>query len=119
MNWGGLMQGRDERGRFTKGNGGGGRRATPESFKEALISVSREALEVVIGIMRNTEISPSLRLKAAESILDRTFGRPVQSQLVIEADKLPPDDGLLAALSQSVKVVFSGPQDEPKGIDDI
>ncbi|MBQ8351595.1 MAG: hypothetical protein IJW51_04855 [Clostridia bacterium] len=38
------------------------------------------AVEVIVSLMQDCELKPELRLKAAESILDRTFGKKIAQE---------------------------------------
>lgn len=72
------MDGRDSKGRFTKGNPGGGRKKTPEEFSEALQSQTSQALATIVSLMKNPNTEPGIRLKACIYIIDRTYGKPTQ-----------------------------------------
>ena len=65
--------------KFEPGRSGnsGGRPRVPNEFREACRAASPKALEVVIAALDDK--SASLRLKAAEIILDRSWGKPAQS----------------------------------------
>ena len=71
--------GRGKDGRFLPGNKGGGRKPTPKEFKDLAESSSVEALETVINILRDPEAKHSDKIKAAEVILDRAYGKAKQS----------------------------------------
>jgi hypothetical protein len=67
-------------GRFTKGNpSNGGRKKLPEELKEAFREAAPDALEVLKKIMLNDRARDADRIKAAEIILDRGYGKPVQA----------------------------------------
>ena len=72
---------RDERGRFVKGStgGGGGRPKMPEDLKKAFRSHSEEACKILVGIMNDKDARNADRIKAAEIILDRGYGKPTQA----------------------------------------
>ena len=40
---------------------------------------TRTALNVLVGVMRNTKATPPARVAAANAILDRGWGKPTQS----------------------------------------
>lgn len=67
---------RDESGRFIKGNKSGGRKALPEEFKKAARDNALPALLVLIGIMTNEDADNSDRIKAANIIIERAYGKP-------------------------------------------
>lgn len=66
-------------GRFTKGNAGGGRTQLPEELKLAFRAAAPEALDVLKKILRDENAKHSDRIKCAEIILDRGYGKPVQA----------------------------------------
>jgi len=70
--------GRDKKGRFTKGNTGGGRPKTPKEFKELAQENSIPALKKVIEILNNPKSKDRDKLKAAEMVMDRAWGKPLQ-----------------------------------------
>ena len=73
-------QGRDEKGRFAKGNkSNGGRPKMPEEIREAFQKACPDALEVLIAIMSNERAKDTDRIRAAEVILDRGYGKAPQS----------------------------------------
>ena len=109
---------RDAKGRFVKGNTGGGRKQTPQEFKDSLLALTAEALQTIVSVMRDKEASPALRLRAAESILDRCFGKPCQMIIERQEPEQMPDDGFLEALTGIMPAVFSQAPDEPKGLTD-
>ena len=71
---------REKNGRFAVGNPGGGRPKLPNDVKEATRAACPEAVEILIGIMRNPKEKTSYRLDAIKTILDRAYGKPVQMQ---------------------------------------
>jgi hypothetical protein len=48
-------------------------------LREAAQGYSEEALSVLAGVMRDTEAPPAAKVAAARELLDRGFGRPMQS----------------------------------------
>lgn len=71
--------GRDEAGRFKKGFSG-----NPNGFPKALVDIqalartyTTEAFGTLVGLMRNSE-DDNVKLKAAEAVLERAWGKPVQ-----------------------------------------
>ena len=75
--------GKAERGRqFKPGQSGnpGGRPKIPEDVKMAFRAACPEAVEILIGIMRNPKEKTPYRLDEIKTILDRAYGRPVQAQ---------------------------------------
>jgi hypothetical protein len=59
-------------------NNPNGRPKTPEDVKEAFRSYTKEALEILVRIMQDENQKASDRLRAADSILDRGWGKPYQ-----------------------------------------
>ena len=66
-------------GRFVKGNTGGGRKPLPEDLKDAFQLSGREALETLLAVMRDKKARNADRIRAAEIILDRGYGKPKQA----------------------------------------
>jgi len=71
-------QPRDAKGRFCKGNAAGTGKThwTPEDLRNACRSRSVECVEVLTAIMRDETARTADRIRAAEAILDRGYGRP-------------------------------------------
>jgi hypothetical protein len=57
----------------------GGRPAVIRDLREAAQGYSEEALSVLAGVMRNADAPPAAKVAAARELLDRGFGRPMQS----------------------------------------
>ena len=75
-----MARERDKNGRFVKGHkSNGGRRKEPEEFKKACVELTMDALGVLKEIMLNKDQPASARIKAAEVILDRAFGKAPQA----------------------------------------
>lgn len=70
---------RDAKGRFTGGNPGGGRPKMPEDVKAAFRGYTIEARDTLVEIMQNKEAKESARIRAAEIILERGWGKPEQA----------------------------------------
>ena len=70
---------RDARGRFVKGNKNGGRPKMPEAMKQAFRAAAPDACRVLIGIVNDESAANKDRIRAAEVILDRGYGKPVQA----------------------------------------
>ena len=80
-----TAQQRDARGRFVKGNTGGGRPKVPEELREAFQRVCPDALDVLVSIMLNEGAKDNDRIRAAEVILERGYGKAPQS-IGLDAD---------------------------------
>ncbi|MBO7668987.1 MAG: hypothetical protein J6S60_00220 [Oscillospiraceae bacterium] len=84
---------RDAKGRFAPGNKStGGRKALPEDLKMAFRAACPDALRVLVEIVNKEEAKDSDRIRAAEIILDRGYGKPVQA---IRAEDDVPQIGIV------------------------
>lgn len=81
-----VERGRD--GRFVKGNSGGGRPAIPDDIKTAFKEASKDACDVLCKIVNDEGAKDSDRIRAAEVILDRGWGKPVQA-VDLDAKNIP------------------------------
>ena len=59
------------------GNPSGAKKLPPE-LKDALRSISPKAVKILTEIMENPESQPAARIRAAEIILNRAYGMPLQ-----------------------------------------
>ena len=85
----GKKTGRDPiTGRFVAGNSCGGRKPIPEDLREAFQLLGHDALEMLRSVMLDENARNADRIKAAEIILDRGYGRPRQA-----LDFEPSDNG--------------------------
>lgn len=75
-------------GRFVKGYGGGGRPKLPEELKEAFKAAAPGALRVLVCIVNDEDARHADRIRAAEVILDRGYGKPVQA-VDLDAGAIP------------------------------
>ena len=71
---------RDKNGQFTKGNPGnpGGRPKVPEEVKEMLRAAAPQAVQLLVDTLNNDKVKTDLRIKCAETILDRAYGKATQ-----------------------------------------
>lgn len=69
---------RDEKGRFIAGTipNPTGRPKVPQEVRDAIRAACPEAVEVLIGIMRDAKEKTAYRLEAAKTILERGYGKP-------------------------------------------
>lgn len=94
----GEEKGRDEAsGRFVKGWKGGGRKKIPDEVKELLQAATPDAVRFLAALVNDDTAKDTDRVKAAEIILDRVYGKPQQS-VDIDAKSIP-------------QVVFVGAED--------
>ena len=65
---------------FKKGHSGnpGGRPKVVAEVKELAREHTSEAIETLVSIMANAESTPAARVSAANSLLDRGYGKPPQ-----------------------------------------
>ena len=74
------MRDRDPKtGKFIKGNSMGGRNKLPTEVKEMLKAAAPEACQLLIDTVRDPGVDRKLRIRCAEAILDRVYGRPAQA----------------------------------------
>lgn len=73
-------QNRDKNGRFGKGNNAnpGGRPKMDDKTKKILKAAAPDAAKLVVEMMKNEKINPKLRLQAAETVMDRVYGKATQ-----------------------------------------
>lgn len=78
-------------GRFTPGHSGnpGGRHKGLAAYIRERTAEGTELVDFVLGLMRNRRQDPGIRLKAAEWLAERGFGRTIPGQ-----DALPPGTSL-------------------------
>ena len=75
-----MPENRTKTGQFRPGISGnpGGRPKMPEEFRQLARENSIPALQVVVDILKNPKSANKDKLKAAEIILDRAWGKPIQ-----------------------------------------
>lgn len=69
---------RDKNGRFTVGNPGGGRPKIPDDLRAQIRGVCPKAVDTLIELLDDKK--SMIRLYAAQTLLDRGYGKPPQSQ---------------------------------------
>lgn len=75
-----------------------GRPKIPREVLESARALSMEALETLADVMRDTKATASARVTAAQTILDRAWGKPTQpiDANVNVLDRLSEHDAVLA-----------------------
>jgi hypothetical protein len=78
---------------FAKGKSGnpGGRPKIPEDVKEACRALTPMAISTLQEVCASGETPPGVRVAAAEAILNRAWGRPVQEIVGKDGEALVPD----------------------------
>lgn len=71
--------GRDEKGRFTKGNAGGGRPKTPDAVKEAFKAMADGFPAFAKAALASRSVSMAYKIDLYKIILDRAYGKAVQA----------------------------------------
>lgn len=69
---------RDNKGRFSKGNKGGGRKKIPEDVREMFKAATPAAAGLLIGTVDDESAPLALRMDAAKAIIERVYGKPTQ-----------------------------------------
>lgn len=74
--------------KFVKGQSGnpGGRPKAETTLRELARTHTETALKTLVQIMRNKRYSPQARAYAANSVLDRGYGKPAQSVDLTNSD---------------------------------
>lgn len=103
-----MAAARDAHGRFVKGTSGnpGGRPAIPEGQKELLRDLVPAALEIKRKILLDDNAPLTLRNAVADSVLDRVYGKPVQTTPT-EDNGLSKLDLLLAGITEVAEATVS------------
>jgi len=109
---------RDGNGRFTKGtkpaNPGG--RPRDANVRELAKTYTTQAIETLAEIMHDTGATANARVKAAEALLDRAWGRPQQS-VDMQVDSRPSLVDILTNLNERDAEEDSGPSGSASGSD--
>src|SRR5262245_51836745 len=76
-----MDENREANGHFKKGVSGnpGGRPAILEEVRDYARQYTKEAIDVLVGIMRNQRLPAQARVAASSAVLDRGFGKPQQA----------------------------------------
>ena len=78
-------------GRFKPGVSGNpnGRPKIPQDIRDACRAASIEAINILLELMRSEDTNAGERIKAANTILNRAWGTPVQAVEVSGKDSAP------------------------------
>ena len=102
---------------FVKGQSGnpGGRPKVVGEVQELARSHTADAVTTLAEIMRDTEAAPAARVAAANALLDRGYGKPLQSSTVsvrrVNAREMSDDE--LAAIALGRSEGAADPPDDP------
>lgn len=71
---------RDNAGRFVKGKSGnpGGKKPMDADVKEMLKAAAPDAVKLLVETVNNPEVKMDLRIRCAETLMDRVYGKAVQ-----------------------------------------
>lgn len=61
------------------GNKSGGRKAVPEDVKAMLAAATPDAARLLVDTVNDARVGRKLRIRCAEIVLDRVYGKPAQS----------------------------------------
>lgn len=92
-----MPENRDKNGQFTKGNNGnpGGRPKVPDEVKAMLKAAAPEAVKLLTETMNNPNARSDLRIRCAETIMDRVYGKatqPIEGAVVNLAAQISEED---------------------------
>ena len=73
---------------------------SPEKIRELLLKRAEAAVELLLSLMQNEELKPEIRMKAAESILDRACGKGVAAEVKAEGVQTVRFEGVLEEWSR-------------------
>lgn len=75
-----MPENRDKNGQFVKGNNGnpGGRPKVPDEVKAMLKAAAPDAVKLLTETMKNPKVRTDLRIRCAETVMDRVYGKAVQ-----------------------------------------
>ena len=75
-----MPENREKNGQFTKGSNGnpGGRPKVPDEVKAMLKAAAPDAVKLLTETMNNPNVRADLRIRCAETVMDRVYGKAVQ-----------------------------------------
>ena len=82
---------------------------TPTEIRSLARAHTEEAVNCLVGVMRNSTSEPA-KVTAANSLLDRGWGKPVQP---VDGDG---DGGAIELIHRIERVIVSPPDSDSKGI---
>ena len=97
-----MPDSRTKTGQFSKGQSGnpGGRKATPKEVKELLKAATVPMVKLLIKTANDKNVKIELRVRCAETIIERSLGKPNQPIDILQSD------------SQSTRTVIYLPEKE-------
>ncbi len=99
---------RDAGGKFAKGNKGGpGRARLPEAVRDMMVAATPKAAQALIAALDAStgeagEPDHEVRMKAANYIMDRIYGKPTQAVVGEDGGPIRVDMGLLEHLQRLI-----------------
>jgi hypothetical protein len=116
-----MTKKRDEKGLWKKGKSGnpkGRPPAIPKEVREMCREHTTSAVETLVDIMLSPEAPPAQRIVAANSLLDRGYGKPSQHVSITKKHSIKEmtDDELYRIASGAGAVSEKGRKDEPNRV---
>jgi hypothetical protein len=99
----GPIEREETSGRFAKGNKSGGRKPMPPEMKELLAAATPKAAQRLIEALDAIDLGEpdhEMRVKAANAILDRIYGKPAQAVVGDDGGPLRIDIGVVDILKK-------------------
>lgn len=98
------MTERDARGRFVKGNSGGGRPRMPKEFREKAQKISWKALDRLEKIIEDETADDAQVIAASKLVIERAYGKPGNEEGEDQGKRaLEKLDQLIGAVSDAAK----------------
>lgn len=92
-----MPESRDNAGRFKKGQSGnpGGKKPMGDDVKAMLKAAAPDAVKLLTETMKNPDARSDLRIRCAETIMDRVYGKatqPIEGTVVNLAAQISEED---------------------------